>query len=1167
MSAKVTAKAVSQVSEQLPSFIGEDFPLYEKFVKNYFEFLETIVVPYGIVTGYEDDYTFTVGETVTGQTSGATAVVKGTGANSGLNKLFLEPTNTLDFAAEETIIGSTSSAYGSVTSVTRNPVNALKLFTSLIDPSQTSEGVLEFFKKEFYPNIRNSSTTDLRKFIQHLKDFYRSKGSEKSFRTLFRILYGQENVDFYFPKTDLLKVSDGKWSQDVILQLPYDSNYLNFNGLTITALSSNTTAFVSNVTDRKLGTIPIIELVVTSVSGTFTVGETIRATTAAGTVLTATVTGQMTDITINDGGAGYRDGESLVISDSTLDGFGAAATIARTSRDQVTVMTVDTAGVGFQVNDTFTFDNTGTNADVTAEAKVKTLTNTYTVDVITTQIYQTLQTVSFNIDGASVALPFTVSVQSGNLVADNAVFSDATKVGEIISITNQELHIYDRGSENNRISLEDSSGYIELEDSTDNILNETIALSTFVNGDSLFLFDENENSISGATSCTINDGTFTNPTSHVDINATNYGSALNNTNRTSTFTSAMTSETQTFGSIDTIDITSHGSGYESKPTVTISNDYYSNLYEPSGTGFKGRNATITIGDLGGSIIDIKGGTISESGFGYIAEPTVTATVNALSSGSSSADLSAVLTVLRTKDGFFTDDSGKPSSIKKVQDNDYYQDFSYVIQTADSINVWKQDTLKLLHPAGLKLFGEVAITTLLNATMFDRGLSNINSVLPNGITEYRELIINLLTEVLNNANILIGVSSEIEVDISEVVQTNLSARTSSIVYEFIRAFLSSLGIPAEFFVLGSVKDVSTVTSEPFILEMEDSSGSIMLEEDYRFELEDGSGFIEQEGVSDNLINEQNTVISNKFLAEESQTKIQTSEPHYFHENDEIYLDNFAGTNVDKINGRLFKVTEVDVENSSILIDSTDGTSDAGDKILLETSDSLLNEEISVFTLTDPISFTDYGSIENPYEEVDTSSINITTNGKVYRPGKTASSGVPISLLTHEFIGEYADYQVHNYFHHNPLDDSSITSDTKFDFRSRKISIGSNILNEDGDEILLEDGDNTTSGTYSGTTSTLGSILGDDGNLIGHDNEIIIMTETQQQTVFGGFITDEDDIADDKIIFEDSSGILLEETGSQNGVITFDEPFDYKSHPYATNNGFLYAGHLADQRVSV
>ena len=30
MSAKVTAKAVSQVQNQLPEFIGEEFPLYQK---------------------------------------------------------------------------------------------------------------------------------------------------------------------------------------------------------------------------------------------------------------------------------------------------------------------------------------------------------------------------------------------------------------------------------------------------------------------------------------------------------------------------------------------------------------------------------------------------------------------------------------------------------------------------------------------------------------------------------------------------------------------------------------------------------------------------------------------------------------------------------------------------------------------------------------------------------------------------------------------------------------------------------------------------------------------------------------------------------------------------------------------------------------------------------
>ena len=35
----------------------------------------------------------------------------------------------------------------------------------------------------------------------------------------------------------------------------------------------------------------------------------------------------------------------------------------------------------------------------------------------------------------------------------------------------------------------------------------------------------------------------------------------------------MTSETQTFGRIATIEITSHGSGYEAIPTVTIENEF------------------------------------------------------------------------------------------------------------------------------------------------------------------------------------------------------------------------------------------------------------------------------------------------------------------------------------------------------------------------------------------------------------------------------------------------------------------------------------------------------------------------------------------------------------------------------------------------------------------
>ena len=282
MSAKVTAKAVSQVQNQLPEFIGDEFPLYKKFMEYYYEFMETLCVYYkdytvgqlsamkmedveggfllidstdGAVANAGDNVVteetprtaanaFTVGETVTGQTSGATATAKATGAFTAILKVFLEPTNDLNFVVGEEILGSTSTAQVTITKLSRKPLNATKTFSDLIDSDETTAGLLKAFKTELYPNIRDSASGDLRFFIKHLKEFYRSKGSEKSFRTLFRLLWWQEQLEFYYPKIDLLKVSDGNWQQDTVLQLDYDTTYNDFNGLTITGAISGATAFV-----------------------------------------------------------------------------------------------------------------------------------------------------------------------------------------------------------------------------------------------------------------------------------------------------------------------------------------------------------------------------------------------------------------------------------------------------------------------------------------------------------------------------------------------------------------------------------------------------------------------------------------------------------------------------------------------------------------------------------------------------------------------------------------------------------------------------------------------------------------------------------------------------------------------------------------------------------
>ena len=282
-------------------------------------------------------------------------------------------------------------------------------------------------KKELYPNIRDDATGDLRLFLKNIKKFYRAKGNEKSFRTLFRLLYGQENLDFYYPKTDLLKVSDGNWNQDIVLQLDYDASYLDFNGLTITGSISSATAFVNNVTSRKLGTIPIIELVLTSINGTFQVGEEITATTGAGVSLIAILSGMLTGVTITNGGNGYDVGDSITITDSSYVGFGAVASVSTTTADQVSNITISNSGNGYQINDVIVFDNADTNADVTAEATIATLKDTFQQDVITSQVYEAITTKSFSLNKS-----FAVTVLGGYLVANHSTYTSGTKRGEVV---------------------------------------------------------------------------------------------------------------------------------------------------------------------------------------------------------------------------------------------------------------------------------------------------------------------------------------------------------------------------------------------------------------------------------------------------------------------------------------------------------------------------------------------------------------------------------------------------------------------------------------------------------------------------------------------------------------------------------------------------------------
>ena len=85
------------------------------------------------------------------------------------------------------------------------------------DVDQTLDQFVEMFKNEYLLNFHESfaitddgNTVNVRQLIKNIKEFYRNKGTEKTYEFLFRILYDAA-VEFYYPARDILRLSDGKW--------------------------------------------------------------------------------------------------------------------------------------------------------------------------------------------------------------------------------------------------------------------------------------------------------------------------------------------------------------------------------------------------------------------------------------------------------------------------------------------------------------------------------------------------------------------------------------------------------------------------------------------------------------------------------------------------------------------------------------------------------------------------------------------------------------------------------------------------------------------------------------------------------------------------------------------------------------------------------------------
>ena len=165
-------------------------------------------------------------------------------------------------------------------------------------------------------------------------------------------------------------------------------------------------------------------------------------------------------------------------------------------------------------------------------------------------------------------------------------------------------------------------------------------------------------------------------------------------------------------------IVEHGIDFTSAPTLVF--PHYAVLKTVSAAITEDETFTSNISGATGTVIDFTApllkytATTSSLDIG----DTITFSGNTTAVIAKSDPLTGTATIaanITTAGKYINQDGHISEGSKKIQDSLYYQDYSYVIKVAQSINKWRDALKRAVHPSGFYVTGEVNIQTTIKWT--------------------------------------------------------------------------------------------------------------------------------------------------------------------------------------------------------------------------------------------------------------------------------------------------------------------------------------------------------------------------------------------------------------------------------------------------------------------
>ena len=212
--------------------------------------------------------------------------------------------------------------------------------------------------------IKKTSYENQIQFMKFMKDFYQSKGSEKSYEFLFHALFN-EDIEIYYPKNHIFRASNNQWiTTKSVRTEPYIPTSIQPKitmPYMMVGKTSEATAVIEYYKDIKIGTYETREYFLGSVTGSFSSREMVEILQTDDTKYEEKLYDCITGFDIVDGGSNYSQNQPVEISSSyTGDGVGFAANISHTLYGPVERMELINRGDGYITGEELRFNEYGT---------------------------------------------------------------------------------------------------------------------------------------------------------------------------------------------------------------------------------------------------------------------------------------------------------------------------------------------------------------------------------------------------------------------------------------------------------------------------------------------------------------------------------------------------------------------------------------------------------------------------------------------------------------------------------------------------------------------------------------------------------------------------------------------------------------------------------------